>query len=235
MDKLYLLYQSKYTAPLQINKKIILTGDESFVGDAILKKEEEEENIYSLQLTLKCHPKLMSYTQKQFIFINCLIFTKFPKITKKFIGRDCIELPKRQCKISWMKKDIKEEKEEEPLERFSKIYFRIRVAVKPNDSKENIKFIPTFKEIAKEISKLSDEKIEQERREYNEWLKNGCPYLVFETLQQKTTDILIEQKKRNYKINLSSKQFKKHNQIKQKLLIQNKKKKNNTNTNTKKL
>ena len=213
MEKLHLLYQTKYTASVQTNKKILLTGDKSFFGNVILKDDGKKTNKQiSIKLTLKCHPKLINYHQNQFIFINCLMFKKYPKFDTKFIGRDRIELPKREDNISWIKKHIILK---EPL--LPNIHFRIRVAVKPGP-KENIKFIPTFKEIAKEISKLSDEEIQQERHDFEDYLTNGCAYLIYETLQQRTAENLMKQKKRKFKIiNLSSSKFQK-NQIKQKLI-----------------
>ena len=211
--KLHLLYQTKYTASLQINKKTILTGDESFIAKAIFKGDLK--NNFSMKVTLKCHSKLINYHQNQYIFINCIMFKKYPKFETQLIGRDCIELPKSKFHISWVKK--KNIKLKQPL--LPQIEFRIRVAVKPDPTKENIQFIPTFKEIAKEISKLSDQEIEQEREEYNDYLKNGDSWLIFETLQQRIANSLIKQKERKYKMALSLPKLNKKNQIKQKKLI----------------
>ena len=48
-----------------------------------------------------------------------------------------------------------------------------------------LNFIQTFEVVEDEIRKLSQQQIELETKECNEYLDKGNPYLVYETLQQK--------------------------------------------------
>ena len=193
METLHLLYETKYISSLHANKAISLTGDKSFDGNAILIHDSIKKRA-SLQLNLKCHSKLISYGYNQFILIKCFMFQKYPTIKTQFIAKDCIVLPKNENKILWIKKNIKLKGNNYKL--LPNIHFRIRLATKPNKQAKDFEFIPTFKEIEDEIRKLSPQQIQLETKEYNEYLDKGNPYLVYETLQQKIANQLIEQKKK---------------------------------------
>ena len=66
------------------------------------------------------------------------MFSKHPTIKTQFVAKDCIESPKNENKISWMKKNVKLKGNDDKL--LPTIHFLIRLATIPNQQAKDVEF-----------------------------------------------------------------------------------------------
>ena len=188
MSRLRLIYNGEYNNDYNDALNGNLTfGDDALNGEVIFKYDNTK-NVLTLGVSLTWNTHLMHYYKNQVVAVKCITFEKYPKIIKsKSIILKGI-LNKKDNKVSWppTKFQLKN--------LYSNILWKVRLAIPET---RDLQYLPTIQEIKQEISKLSQEEIEKERKEYNEYLKNGDPWLIYESLEEKIINYLIKEKKKN--------------------------------------
>ena len=193
MSRLHLIYSGTYNNnnnhknlnDNRLNEKLLLKfGDNALNGNVIFQYNKKKE-LLTLGMTIIWNIRLMNYYKNQIVGVKCILYEKYPEIKSQSILFDGI-LNKKDNKIIWSPKKF-------PLKHlYSNICWKVRLAI---PATTDFEYIPTIQEIKQEISKLSEEQIEKERKEYNEYLKNTNPWLICESLEEKISNFLIEKKK----------------------------------------
>lgn len=193
MSALHLIYQRKYdcgfaTIPPFNNNNgnantTIKFGDDALDGN-VMWKYNETESILTLGIHLTWNTHLMNYYQNQVVGIKCVVHERYPQIKTESTFFDGI-LKKNNNIISLTKQFA-------VTQLYSNISFYITLST---PATKDVEYVPTIQEINQEIAKLSEEEIQKERQQYNEYLKSGDPWIIYESLEEKIANHLIEKKK----------------------------------------
>ena len=200
MPRLHLIYDGKYINEscglITLNdndcvKSNLTFGDDALNGNVNLKYDKTKGTL-TMRLDLTWNTHLMNYYKNQVVVVKCILYQKYPKIIPtKTILFDGI-LNKKNNIISWTSKQF-------PLAQlYSDICWKVRLAI---PATKDFKYIPTLQEIRQEIAKLSAEEIEKERKQFNEYLRSGDPWIICESLEEKIGTYLMQKKKRKQKTN----------------------------------
>ena len=184
---MYLIYSGKYNNNCNdaVNGKLSF-GDDAVNGNVIFKYHNIQ-CVLTLGLTVTWNMRLTNYSKKQKVGIKCILYEKYPKIKTQSILFEGTLNPNANKHI-WSPKQI-------PLKQlYPYICWKVRLGI---PATTDFEYIPTIKEIEQEISKLPQEQIQKERKEYNEYLQHCDPWLVCESLEHKIQHYLIEKKKAN--------------------------------------
>lgn len=198
MPRLHLIYDAKYIneqCGLKISndddarysKSQLTFGDDAFDGRVNLNYDKTKGTLTVYGLNLKLNTHLMNYYKNQVVVVKCTLYQRYSNIipikTISFHGT----LNKNTNIISWKAKQF-------PLAKlYSHICWKVKLAI-PAATKD-FEYVPTFQEIRQEIGKLSAEEIEKERKEFNEYLKSGDPWIPCESLEEKIGTYLMQKKK----------------------------------------
>ena len=185
---MYLIYSGKYNNSSNDALNGNLTfGDDALNAKIVFKHDNHCNHALTIGLTLTWNICLTNYSKKQMVGTKCILSERYPKIKKQSILFDGILNP-NENKIVWPSKKI-------PLKYlYPYICWKVRLFV---PATTDFQYIPTIQEIEREISTLPQEEIDKERKEYNEYLKHGDPWLFCESLEQKIQQHLIERNKKN--------------------------------------
>lgn len=211
MSGLHLIYQRKYncgfaTMPQFNNNNnentnnTLKFGDDAVDGN-VMFKYNKTKSILTLGIDLTWNTHLMNYYQNQVVGIKCVVYQRYPQIKSESTFFDGI-LKKNDNIISLTKQF--------PVTQlYSNISFDITLSI---PAMKDLEYVPTIQEIKQEIAKLSEEEIQKERQQYNEYLKSGDPWIIYESLEEKIANHLIEKKKKENSNN---------NNLKPKILTKN--------------
>lgn len=211
MPRLHLIYDGKYVneqCGLKISnthdqdnyiKSQLTFGDDAFNGRVNLNYDKTNGILTMDGLNLKWNTHLMNYYKNQVVVVKCTLYQRYSNIipikTISFHGK----LNKNTNIISWKAKQF-------PLTKlYSHICWKVRLAI-PAATKD-YEYVPTLQEIRQEIAKLSPEQIEKERKEFNEYLQSGDPWIICESLEEKIGTYLMQKKKEQTKEKILIKKF----------------------------
>lgn len=212
MPRLHLIYDGKYIneqCGLKISnnnnnnngyiKSQLTFGDDAFNGRVNFNYDETNGILTMDRLNLKWNTHLMNYYKNQVVQVKCTLYQRYSTIipikTISFHGN----LNKNTNIISWKAKQF-------PLTKlYSNICWQVSLAI-PAATKD-YEYVPTVEEIRQEIAKLSPEEIEKERKEFNEYLKSGDPWIICESLEEKIGTYLMQKKKEQTKEKILIKKF----------------------------
>lgn len=151
------------------------------------------KNTLRIKASIDCNPRLMSFELDQFIHIKAIQYKASGQHSVEFLTQDFITLPPLQSEITW---DVKVKM----LDLLDFLEFHVKLAV--SSTPQNAPYIPRFKEIAFEISKLPN-KIIKKIRDKEEHFLNGLwtteeyETLNLESLEQRIGFVLLEKNKKH--------------------------------------
>ena len=150
------------------------------------------KNTLRIKASIDCNSRLVSFELDQYIHIKVIQYKSPAKHSIEFITQDFITLPPLQSEITW---DVKVKL----LDVLDYIEFHVKLAVSP--TAQNAPYVPRFKEIAFEISKLPN-KIIKKIRDKEEHFLNGlwtteeCETLNLASLEQRIGFVLLQKNKK---------------------------------------
>lgn len=191
-NSLHLILQRAYTISTLIDPNPINRECNAFKFNAFYSWNRIK-NTLRIKVSIDCNRRLVSFELDQYIHIKAIQYKASPKHSVEFITQDLITLPPLQSEITW---DVKAKM----LDLLEFLEFHVKFAV--SSTPQNAPFVPRFKEIAFEISKLPNKIIKKIRDKEDHFLKGlrtteEVETLNLESLEQRIGFVLLQKNKKN--------------------------------------